>query len=86
MERAKTFIKSTIANKSKSETEKIAKNLDAIIDNHIRDIKEEIKGLKLKKLENEISQISHNLTIDAQPLGSIVSDQLINNTDFKSLD
>ena len=65
MERAKTFIKSTIANKSKSETEKIAKNLDAIIDNHIRDIKEEIKGLKLKKLENEISQISHNLTIDA---------------------
>ncbi len=55
MQRAKSFIKSVIAKKNKKETDKIVTNMESLIENHIFNIKEEIKGLKQRSLENEIN-------------------------------
>lgn len=46
MDRARSFIKSAISAKSKKEIIKIAENIETLVDNHVRDIQEEIKGLK----------------------------------------
>jgi hypothetical protein len=53
MERAKAFIKSATATKSKKEMQKIVQNLELIIENHERNEQEDIKLYSSKHLKEK---------------------------------
>eukprot|EP00347_Sterkiella_histriomuscorum_P020912 403335983 len=63
MVRARSFIKSAIGAKSKKESIKIAENIENLVESHVRNIQEEIKGIKQRQHEEEIDKTISDLTI-----------------------
>ncbi|CDW81425.1 tpr repeat-containing protein [Stylonychia lemnae] len=84
MDRARSFIKSAVGAKNRNESIKIAKNIENLIDDHVKNIQEQIKGDKQIKLEKELTKIIQDLSIDNKDTQNIFEN--LDQSELNSID